>query len=286
MRSESIVRANNSQPRVQRFADEIRLGSTIREFGSGVQCQAAKNGCVCSPLLRTQDLLLCFGQVRPRIPLAKSLTAATSFQSGPVTRSSSVLIRVIRGFRMRFVPRQEANACTTNPFCLQVLTTSITGLRSVMLPFKTRHRPQFRCMRLLAQLLENWSRATATDSALRRQFTSQTYRTAEQISTPPLRVGPRNGDFEVPRLRLEHQSSGNELVVQLCLAEKNEKTSAVVQLNSTSFVACESSRRRPLHVTAALRNSNLTTSIPISRFTPAARQNAKTPSRGALGTQC
>jgi len=152
-----------------------------------------------------------------------------------------------------------------------------------MLRSKTRHRPQFRCMRLLARLLEHWSRATATDSAFRRQFTSQTYRTAEQISTPPLRAGPRNGDFEVPRLRLESQSSGDELVVQFTLAEKNEKTTSVVQPNSTSFAACESSRQRPLHVTTALRNSNLTTSIPISRFTPAARQNAKTPIRGALG---
>ncbi len=39
-----------------------------------------------------------------------------------------------------------------------------------MLPFENRHRPQFRCMLLLAQLLKHWSRATAIESVFRKQL--------------------------------------------------------------------------------------------------------------------
>ena len=87
-------------------------------------------------LLTTQNagLVLWFSQIRLQIPLARSLTAATPFQSRPVTRNCSVLIRVIRGFKMRFFGVQMNSMSTHDASCLPVLTTRLTGLPPVNMP--------------------------------------------------------------------------------------------------------------------------------------------------------
>ena len=53
------------------------------------------------------------------------------------------------------------------------------------------------------------------------------------------------------RVRRQLQSADGKGRLRLCSAEKNGKTDAVVQPDSTSFAACEHLRRRPHHASTA-----------------------------------
>ncbi len=64
--------------------------------------------------------------------------AATSCHCRPVTRNSSVLIRVIRGFKMRFISVRTNSMSTREASCLQVLTAAVTGPPPRNFDFKTR----------------------------------------------------------------------------------------------------------------------------------------------------
>jgi hypothetical protein len=96
-------------------------------------------------------LVLWFSQMRLQIPLAKSRTAATPFQSRPVTRNCSVLIRVIRGFKMRFVGVQMNSMSTHDASCLPVLTTKISRLPQLI--FQCVRSPSATRLHLIVRFL-------------------------------------------------------------------------------------------------------------------------------------
>ncbi len=117
-------------------------------------------------------------------------------------------------------------------------------------PFQTRHRPQFRCMRLLARLLEHWPRANAIESSDLRMCWTKRYRADERFSTPHSRFDRADLLWiNESRVRRQLRSAGCKVRLRLCSAEKNGKTDAVVQPDSTSFAACE-------HLTPATRWNN------------------------------
>ena len=106
-----------------------------------------------------------------------------------------------------------------------------------MRPLETRHRPQFRCMRLLARLIDHWSRANAIEPVLWKQRAKQNVPYGRDILNPGFAGLTAQLRFSIcPSCAME-----SHLQAASCdsLATQNAETCAVVPMNSTSFAACE-----------------------------------------------
>ncbi len=111
-------------------------------------------------------------------------------------------------------------------------------------------------------------------------------------SQPRLLRFDRANRFWINKSRVQRQlcDAGGKGRLRLSSAEKNGKTDAMVQPDSTSFAACEHLTRRPHHApTAPSRATHscrscfswLKPATHTGRFTPAARQNTETSIRKA-----
>lgn len=136
--------------------------------------------------------------------------------------------------------------------CLLQLTTSITGLRGVMPPFQTRHRPQFRCMRLLARLLQHWSRATAIESAFSNQCAKQNVPYSRANLNPAFGGLTAQLRFPIlPESRLGFRSKGGELGLRPFLPLRTERLVRWFSQTRHHSPPAKQSTRRRLHVTTA-----------------------------------
>ena len=106
-----------------------------------------------------------------------------------------------------------------------------------MLPFETRHRPQFRCMRLLAQLLKHWSRATAVEPVFFNQRAKQNVPYERDNLNPGFARLTAQLRFSIcPSCAME---SNLQAASRDPLVAKNAETCAVVLMSSATFAACE-----------------------------------------------
>ena len=158
-----------------------------------------------------------------------------------------------------------------------------------MRPLETRHRPQFRCMRLLAQLLKHWSRATAVEPVFFNQRAKQNVPYERDNLNPGFARLTAQLRFSIcPSCAME---SNLQAASRDPLVAKNAETCAVVLMSSATFAACEilspaatSCHNRPITRKSfvsirVLRGSTL-------RFVPAGCQNAETSIREAFCFKC